>query len=61
MASRYFGIDRGEPKEAITESGSATGKDLELVIDEAAIVNLDEITVLVKKVLAFLQEDKRYA
>lgn len=46
MASRFYGLDRGETEFNVTESSSTTSKDVEVVLDLAA--NLEKNELLIK-------------
>lgn len=45
MASRYFGIEKGEKFTSITEDSSTTGKTIEVVVDLADGASREQVLV----------------
>ena len=57
MATRLYGISRGEGQEQIAEGvGSATTDDLELTIDLDANMTREEVVVLLDRVTRYILE-----
>lgn len=57
MATRLYGISRGEGQEQIAEAvGSATTDDLELTIDLAVGMTREEVVVLLDRVTRYILE-----
>jgi hypothetical protein len=56
MADRFYGVDRGESK--ATLGTSTTGKDIELVVDDAVgLTKFDKVTALEKIMKAVLEDE----
>jgi hypothetical protein len=56
MADRFYGVGRGE--NVATVAAATTGKDVELVVDDAVgLTKLDKITAL-EKILKAVKEDE---
>lgn len=57
MATRLYGISRGESQEQIAEAvGAATTDDLELTIDLAAGMTREEVVVLLDRITRYIIE-----
>ena len=58
MAQRYYGLDRGETKNDITEDSSSTATtDVEIRIDLAASMSKSEVLIAIDMLKAFIIED----
>ena len=57
MATRLYGISRGEGQEQIADGiGAATTDDVELTIDLAAGLTREEVVVLLDRVTRYILE-----
>jgi hypothetical protein len=56
MADRYYGLDRGETTPTVDTS--TTGKDVELVVDQAVNLTRGEIYNALTLIQKAVQEDK---
>ena len=57
MATRLYGISRGESQEQIAETaGAATTDDLELTIDLAVGMTREEVVVLLDRITRYILE-----
>lgn len=57
MATRLYGISRGESQEQISETvGAATTDDMELTIDLAAGMTREEVVVLLDRITRYILE-----
>lgn len=54
MASRYYGSDRGETYDDITESSATTSKDVELVVDLAASLTKSEVLMKLDEIKGWI-------
>lgn len=59
MATRLYGISRGEKHYDVTEQvGSPTTDDIELTVDLAKVTSREEALVLIDKVKAYILEEQ---
>ena len=57
MATRLYGISRGESQEQISEIvGAATTDDIELTIDLAAGMTREEVVMLLDRITRYILE-----
>jgi hypothetical protein len=57
MATRLYGISRGEAKELITEAaGSATTDNMELTVDLAAGLTREDAVLMLDKLAQYILE-----
>lgn len=57
MATRLYGISRGDGQEQISETaGAATTDDLELTFDLAAGMTREEVVVLLDRITRYILE-----
>jgi hypothetical protein len=51
MASRFYGLDRGQPGQTfVTEAAATTGLDIEVVVDRAAGWNKKEALIALERI-----------
>ena len=60
MAERFYGLDRGETKNDVTEGASSTSTlDVEVRIDLASNVTQSEVVFLIEEIKNFILENTR--
>jgi len=55
MASRFYGLNRGE--DSVTSSGSATSKKMEFVVDQAVNLTRKDMELALEMILQAVKED----
>jgi hypothetical protein len=60
MALRYFGIEGGQPDTTVTDASSTTSKDIELVVDLAASLNLSQVLDAVERIKDYITRSAKW-
>lgn len=58
MASRYWGLNRGEYYTNIVEQSSTPSKDLELKLDLTKAMTREDVLIQLEQIMIAIKEDK---
>lgn len=58
MADRFYGLDRGDVKNDISEDSSSPTKDVEVAVDLAIGMDKSEVLILLDEIKAYILENQ---